>query len=362
MQSVLVAIGAQRVGTAAIDSMRTHAAVIAIVLAYAVCGLLISTLLGHADKTWPALYIGFYFSKSLILLLIYVFARPLHAMVIVRPARLLDHVWRDFAHNPEVHRQLAAGLPLVIVMPVFFSVFASLKGLIPEISPFGWDVAFADWDRFVHGGLDPWRILQPVVGYPFVTFVFDLIYCSWFYVLQLICIWQAFSIARPQLRMQFFLSFVLVWALLGNVGAVLLSSGGPCFFDGVVGSPGPYQPLMDYLSGTAAQFPLWSPGMQAQLWQGYLNPTLSIAGGISAMPSIHVAMAFLLALLGWRTHRAVGIALTAYTGLILIAAVHLGWHYAIDGYAGIAGTYVIWRSVGWVLARRGAADPASATA
>jgi hypothetical protein len=31
--------------------------------------------------------------------------------------------------------------------------------------------------------------------------------------------------------------------------------------------------------------------------------------------------------------------------------VHLGWHYAIDGYAGIAGTYAIWRIAGWVLAR-----------
>jgi hypothetical protein len=362
MQGAAITLGGARAGGMVVASMRAHSWVIALIAAYAVCGILISTLLGHADKTWPALYVGFYLSKSLLLLLFYVFARLVHAMVIVRPVRLLDHVRRDFAYNPDVHRQMAAGLPLVIAVPVFFSVFASLKGLIPEINPFGWDVAFADWDRLVHGGLDPWRILQPVVGHPFVTFFFDLIYCSWFYVLQLICIWQAFSVARPQLRMQFFLSFLLVWVLLGNVGAVLLSSAGPCFYDAVVGAPGSYQPLMDYLRDAGSQFPLWSPEMQAHLWRGYLHPTLNIAGGISAMPSIHVAMAFLLALVGWRTHRALGVLLAAYTGLILIAAVHLGWHYAIDGYAGIVGTYLIWRTVGWLLSRRSAAVTASATA
>jgi hypothetical protein len=361
MQSVSVSIGVQRAGLL-VGSMRAHTAAIALVLGYAAGGLLTSTLLGHADKTWPALYVGFYLSKSALLLLFYVFFRLVHAMVIVRPARLLEHVWRDFAQNPVVHRQLAAGLPLVILMPVFFSVFASLKGLIPEINPFGWDVAFARWDRFVHGGVDPWRILQPVFGHPFATFLLDLVYCSWFYVLQLICIWQAFSIARPRLRMQFFLTFLLVWVLLGNVGAVILSSAGPCFYDLLVGEPGPYQPLMGYLQDASGQFSLWSLDMQRQLWWWYRNPTLSIAGGISAMPSIHVAMAFLLALVCWRTHRALGIALGAYAALILIAAVHLGWHYAIDGYAGIAGTYAIWRAVGWVLARKDAAVAAPATA
>jgi len=32
--------------------------------------------------------------------------------------------------------------------------------------------------------------------------------------------------------------------------------------------------------------------------------------------------------------------------------VHLGWHYAIDGYVSIVATVVIWYSVGWLLNRR----------
>jgi hypothetical protein len=35
--------------------------------------------------------------------------------------------------------------------------------------------------------------------------------------------------------------------------------------------------------------------------------------------------------------------------VILIATVHLGWHYAIDGYVGILGTLLIWRLTGRLL-------------
>jgi hypothetical protein len=44
--------------------------------------------------------------------------------------------------------------------------------------------------------------------------------------------------------------------------------------------------------------------------------------------------------------------LTAYAVVIFIGSVHLGWHYAIDGYAGIAGTWLIWKFAGFVLGPR----------
>ena len=53
------------------------------------------------------------------------------------------------------------------------------------------------------------------------------------------------------------------------------------------------------------------------------------------MPSMHVAGAMLFALLGWRTHRLLGIVLSINVTLILIATVHLAWHYALDGYIAV---------------------------
>ncbi len=339
------------------ESMGAQAMLVRLVLAYAICGFLISASMGYADQTWPVLYVLYLIPKTLVLLAVFVGARLVHAMVVVRPVRLLEHVWRDFSANPETHRQLAAGLPLIVLLPMFLAVFASFKVLIPEINFYSWDATFAAWDRLVHGGSAPWLILQPILGHPFVTYVIDLLYGGWFAVLQLVCIWQAFSLKRPRLRMQFFLAFVLVWIVLGNVGATLLSSAGPCFFGAIVGGSDPYGPLMDYLRDVDAQHPLLALQIQGMLWHGYLNPELSIVRGISAMPSIHVSMAFLMALLGWRINRLLGAALTIYLGAILIGSVHLGWHYAVDGYAGTIGTYAIWRAVGWTLARRDSAIP-----
>jgi len=72
---------------------------------------------------------------------------------------------------------------------------------------------------------------------------------------------------------------------------------------------------------------------------------------------MHVAGATLFALLGWRTNRFLGIALSVNVGLILIATVFLGWHYAVDGYAAIVGTVAIWWIVGAIIQRTTVPSP-----
>jgi hypothetical protein len=151
--------------------------------------------------------------------------------------------------------------------------------------------------------------------------------------------------------MQFFLSFVLSWGLLGTLAAIVFSSAGPCYFGAVTGMPDPFAGLMDYLRAANLHVPVWSLHVQDMLWRDYLQAGTGPGSGISAMPSMHVATAVLFALLGWRVSRALGIALTGFAALIMIGSVHLGWHYAIDGYAGAAGADVIWKAVGWALAR-----------
>ena len=92
--------------------------------------------------------------------------------------------------------------------------------------------------------------------------------------------------------------------------------------------------------------------MQQMLWDNYQNNKAGMGSGISAMPSMHVATAVLLALFGWRYSRQAGIALTLYAVVIMIGSVHLGWHYALDGYVGALGAMVVWRLVGRLLAGR----------
>jgi hypothetical protein len=43
--------------------------------------------------------------------------------------------------------------------------------------------------------------------------------------------------------------------------------------------------------------------------------------------------------------------LSLYAGVVLVGSVHLGWHYAVDGYLSIVGALAIWVGVGAVQAR-----------
>jgi membrane-associated phospholipid phosphatase len=105
-----------------------------------------------------------------------------------------------------------------------------------------------------------------------------------------------------------------------------------------------------------------STTLQEVLWQYHVSGGIGVGAGISAMPSMHVAGAMLFALLGWRTNRFLGIALTINVALILMATVFLGWHYAVDGYASIVGTLVIWWAVGALIRRASAPSEARAAA
>ena len=70
------------------------------------------------------------------------------------------------------------------------------------------------------------------------------------------------------------------------------------------------------------------------------------------VPSLHVAVAAYLACVAldtrWWAIRLLGM---AYAFVILVASVVLGWHYAVDGYAGALGAWAIWWAVGRWLAR-----------
>jgi hypothetical protein len=74
-------------------------------------------------------------------------------------------------------------------------------------------------------------------------------------------------------------------------------------------------------------------------------------GGIAAMPSLHVGLAFLFALVGWRKHPVLGILLGIFALLVFLGTVELAWHYAIDGYVAVLAVGAIWLAVGWAMRR-----------
>ena len=240
----------------------------------------------------------------------------------------------------------SAGLALLLVgFSVTISLFQSVKAVIPVIKPFAYDATFAEIDRVIHGGFYPHELLQPLMGYPLVTFATLLLYNLWLPLVFVVFISQVLDRSDPALRQRYFLSFALGWIFIGTIGAVALSSAGPAYYARVLGLPpgtGPYADLVAYYGAAADVVPLFLADMHEMLWGIFESGVLQPGAGISAMPSVHVALATHMFLVA--RHKGPGRAwiFGIYGAVILAGSVHLGWHYAVDGYLGGALMALIW--------------------
>lgn len=309
----------------------------------------VSVFVGRTDQFSLLLYSRPVFRVSLMLFLLFVGWRTYALILFERPQRLGVTLVRDVRGRLFTPAQINAALPIFIAFILFMAAFTVMKGMIPLVQPYGWDMKFADLDRMIHGGIDPWRILQPVFGYPVITAIINVIYNLWFVVMFAVLYWQLFSIRRPQLRRRFFWTFFLTWIINGAVLAALMSSAGPCFYHLVVpGVENPFAAQMEYLRNISEHYPVWAVQTQESLWQTYQDNKTGLGSGIAAMPSVHVAIAFLFLLLSFQYGRFARWFFCTFAALIMIGSVHLAWHYAVDGYVGAIVTALIWFGTGFI--------------
>jgi hypothetical protein len=169
--------------------------------------------------------------------------------------------------------------------------------------------------------------------------------------------WQGFDKRDSELRQRFLLGFTLTWFLGTCVLGTIFSSVGPCFYGKLIPGSNPYVPLMAWLDTANGSYPIWSLNVMDELWRNYLTGNGAV-NGISAMPSMHVGTSVLFALLGFASgKRWIGWFISTFAFLIFVGSIHLGWHYAIDGYAGAAvaafGWWAAGRLVRWDRRSRG---------
>jgi hypothetical protein len=241
---------------------------------------------------------------------------------------------------------LLAFVPMMIM-------FAALKPDIARIRPFMWDETFMQLGTWMGFGRHLWQVLQPVFGYPPITVFLSVAYGLWFPLMFGCFLWQAARPVNDITRSLFLLSFAFAWFFGGFVLATIFSSAGPAFYSHIVSGPSPYAPLLHYLRETSRYWPVWTVSVQDALWHSYVSGTGDVEG-ISAMPSMHLIVATLMALLAWRTNRALGVAFTLFAFIILIGSIMLGWHYSADGLAGVALAFVFWGAAGKVTQKWGA--------
>ena len=274
--------------------------------------------------------------------------------VAIKPVSPVRQMMTDIATLIRKPATLITALPLLAAMVIFNKGMLELKPMIPLVKPFTYDMQLMELDRALHFGFDPWVLLQPVLGYDIVTFTINIAYNFWFLALFGTFMWFGFARQASALRTQFFLSYMLCWWIGGGLLAVFFSSAGPVYFSKLGLSPNPYVPLFDYLNDVNTRYPIWSLKTQQLLWDGYTGAGKAI--GISAFPSMHNASAVIFALGAWGVSRKAGIIFSAYACIIVIGSIHLGWHYAVDSYAGVALALVAWWISGFVARWHGALE------
>jgi hypothetical protein len=269
--------------------------------------------------------------------------------------------WALFARRFGTVERAGGFVVVSLLLPLFINTTLCWKAAIPKIQPFGWDHQLMRADLMLHFGVAPWQWLQPLLGHPDVTTLMDLLYYLWIPFVTGLVYWQAWSPHRAQ-RMRFFLTYTVGWILLGTVVATLLSSAGPCFYGAVTGTPSPYAPLMAYLQGVDRSHSLISLEVQRILLHEYEMGRVSPWNAISAMPSIHVAMPVVFTMLAWQRDRVLGAAFAVFGAVVFLGSVHLGWHYAVDGYVSVLTMIAVWRAAGWFVTRYLGADAAGRAA
>ncbi len=256
----------------------------------------------------------------------------LGAAVIIAPNAPLSFI-------KELLRRRGRGAAATIVVFCFaVTAFSTFKHSLPQLVPFFADKPLADLDDFLLGDQAwelAWRTgLSDVIGPP-LYFLYGRVWFAQLFGLFLL----ATFLTDEALRRRYLLSFTACAILLGTLARIAGASAGPIFFDRMFGESR-FMGLIARLSTDPAGQKMLDAS--DYLYSSYLSDAAVFGSGISAMPSMHVAMAVLNALFLRSINRWVGFIGWIYALAIMFGSVYFGWHYLTDGIVSIAAVVVIW--------------------
>jgi hypothetical protein len=214
--------------------------------------------------------------------------------------------------------QVISFLALGALVNLNLTVLGEVKAQLNQLVGFSADAKLAAVDYFLFFGTDPWRAFR-WLDHPYLDDVYHYGWIAWI-TLTLVYL----GVQLPSRRKDALLTTYFALWTVGPLIHLLMPAAGPLFF---------------HQLGLGDRFAALPEAphtyfVQAYLWEGYQTRTINFAGGISAMPSLHIATMAWAAIVFFRTRAfpiAVLFALYVFGGSIIT-----GWHYAIDGIAGAA--------------------------
>jgi len=295
---------------------------------YFAVAMLVAAALGHlsSDRVAEGIAATLVFVTKLSALSLWLAVPAVAALAVAGRQQLTGQV-----------EDLAYGLGGILFLQVAFSV---MKVLIPDFVPFYADPWLAAADRWLHGGAEPWRLAHAAFAGSDAHLASVVYFTAWTAMVILFPLVLAVGDPDRARAERFLILYVMVWIVIGNLLAVAGSSVGPVFAGRAYGTDD-FAGLHEALESSGLT------GTMIGASQDYLarhlgSGSLAFASGISAFPSVHVAMA---ALIGFYAAKRWPVTLpfaVLMVGAILFLSVLTGYHYAVDGYAAILLVVAMW--------------------
>jgi hypothetical protein len=324
--------------------------------AVSLCALIL--LVSSADNPWPALatFAPVYFNTMalppLALLILHLLATRFRALIHPKSRQK----WQDQNGYAGYFGNLAL-LDIAVALAsitLTISCFTVYKAQVVGASGYHYDAALIAVDRAIFFGSDPWRLTHQLFSDAKTTALIDKFYHPAFLPMLLGYVVCVFSKSLPTLRYTYMTAYIASFLLIGMVAASLMNSAGPIYDGLLFGDGQTFADLNATLRAQAAEVGgLYSQTGQTYLLTAYQDQVVKLGSGISAMPSMHIVMAFLWVFAAFTINKKLGTVVLIYGLFIWAASVHLGWHYFSDGLVGLAMLCVIW----WALARFIGASP-----
>ncbi|MES2642129.1 MAG: phosphatase PAP2 family protein [Myxococcota bacterium] len=240
-------------------------------------------------------------------------------------------LWRDgagFLRSVRTRAGVGRVLAFVrVVAPVYVvqALYANWLAVVPLVQPRLYDHVFVAPELWLFGSsMTRWMSLP---NDPAITFLIDFAYLLFFTWIALTMV--ILFVREGERAARRFVGALVLSTAVSTVILVAFPTLGPAFLD-----PASVAPIADAMFRTD-HFQAVSRAFRAEVLADPAGFSLVPFLGVSAFPSMHVGHTFLALTFLWPRHR---VAFQLFLLPVLgawIGTVYLGWHYAIDGVAGI---------------------------
>lgn len=242
-------------------------------------------------------------------------------------------------------RWLTDTVRLLVAMVFLAETYGWIKLLPPALHPVLYDAELYRIDRLLFFGMSPSVFfLQLFSNTAFLRFI-DVSYPDFFIGGMMIALAFFFSMPKSRVRIAFMTSSTLMW-LAGAWLYMIFPSLGPAF-----SFPDIWFPYVNGLHRTQWSQVVLMKNYRAviRLLNGGGPEQIFLSFGIAAFPSLHVGTQTQIAIWMRKWWRPGAILFTLAAFFVFIGSMITGWHYLVDGLAGVALAFGSYAAAQWIV-------------